>query len=196
MLVALAAATLAYFGVRNTQRITVMIKEQDRIDALLPGLRQVNELLIVIRGPLHALNAENRNIAHVLLDAAIRVQPTESVEDAVRRQLPLADDHLRWEVTEIAFALKSQAEILKVGKEELERYQADLANIHTFAPASHDRLREMTERVEISYDRENAKMAKAIKDLDEFAASIKERIANAEARQITIRAVVDRFFKM
>ena len=43
VLVAVAAATLAYMGVQGTQRINVMIKEQDRLDTSLPGLRQVNE---------------------------------------------------------------------------------------------------------------------------------------------------------
>jgi hypothetical protein len=55
VLVAIAAASLAYIGVQGTQRINVVIKEQDRLDALLPGLRQVNELLITIRGPLSSL---------------------------------------------------------------------------------------------------------------------------------------------
>jgi hypothetical protein len=127
----------------------------------------------VIR-PLHDLSSEHRYQAKVLPDTAIRVQPTESVEDVVRGELPLADNHLRREVAEIVFELRSQAKILKVGKDELDDYLTDVANIHTFAPSSHDSLREMAKKVRDSYDRENAKMAKAISDLDEFAASIKE----------------------
>ena len=193
--VAVAAAVLAYIGVHNTQRINVMIKEQDRIDGLLPGLRQVNELLLVIRGPLHSLQPQHRYQAQVLLDTVIRMQSSESVEDAVRRQLPLADPHLRWEVAEIVFGLKSQATILKVGHEELHRYQTEVANIHTFAASSHQGLLEMTARVKNSYERENDKMAKAIRALDDFAETIKRRMAKAEARQVIIRGVVDRFFK-
>ena len=195
MLVALAAAAVAYIGVRNTQRITVMIREQDRIDDLLPGLRQVNELLMVIRGPLNAMRPQHRYQAALLLDAAIKVQPGESVEDSVRRQLPLADHHLRWEVTEIVFALKSQAAILEVGEEELEKYQTDVANIHEFAASEHEGLREAAAQVKNSYDRENEKMARAIRALDEFAELIKERISKAEARRVIIRAVVDKFFE-
>jgi hypothetical protein len=38
--VAIGIGLLAFFGVIRTQRITVMIKEQDRLEARLPGLRQ------------------------------------------------------------------------------------------------------------------------------------------------------------
>ena len=194
-LVALGAATLAYMGVRGTQRINVMIKEQDRIEALLPGLRQVNELLLVIRGPLNGLRRQHRYQAILLLDAAIHMRPTESIEDAVRRQLPLADEHLRREVAEIIFALKSQATIVKVGHDEVLQYQTDVAQIHQLAPSSHKSLREIAKLVEASYERENDKLTKVLKTFDEFAESIKERILRAEERQRTIRGVVDRFFK-
>ena len=194
VLVAVAAATLAYIGVRGTQRINVVIKEQDRLDALLPGLRQVNELLIVLRGPLTALRSRSLYQAGVLLDSAIRMDPTESIEQAVRRMLPLADDHLKWEVTEIVFALKSQAAMLKVGKEEVDRYQKDVANIHTFAPDQRDGLRDVAKQVEASFKRENDDMQKLIVALDRFTGIVKERIAKAEQRQKTIRGIVDKFF--
>jgi hypothetical protein len=194
-LVAIGAASVAYLGVRGTQRINVMIKEQDHIAELLPGLRQVNELLIVLRGVLNSMRPQHRYQAHLLLDAAFRTQPGESLEDVVRRKLPLADDHLKWEVARIIFALKSQATILKVGHEEVERYQTDVANINTFAPSAHEGLLEMTERVEKSYERENDDMGKVIRAFDAFGESIKQRISKAEAREKIIRDVVDKFFE-
>jgi len=194
VLVTVAAATLAYIGVRGTQRINVVIKEQDRLDALLPGLRQVNELLIIIRGPLTALRSRSLYQAGVLLDTAIRMDPIGSVEQAVGRLLPLADDHLRREVTEIILALKSQAAMLKVGKEEVDRYRMDVANIHTFAPDQRDSLRDIARQIEASYNRENGHMQKLIIALDRFAGVVKERIVKAEQRQKTIRGIVDKFF--
>jgi hypothetical protein len=195
VLVAVTAAMLTYIGVRGTQRINVVIKEQDRLDASLPGLRQVNELLIIIRGPLSALPTKRLYQTAVVLDSAIRVAPTESVETAVRRQLPLADDHLKWEVAEILFSLRSQAALVKIGQEEVERYRRDLANIHTFAPTEHNGLRDIAKQVEASHNRENEQMRRLVVSLDAFADVVKERIAKAERRQKIIRGIIDKFFK-
>jgi hypothetical protein len=193
--VAVIAATLAYIGVRDTQRINVLIKEQDRIAELLPGLRQVNELLMIPRGVLNGMQPQHRYQANLLLDAAFRAQPGESLEDVVRRKLPLADDRLKWEMARLIFALKSQAQILKAGQEEVERYQTKVANVHTLAPSERQGLLEITERVKESYDRENDTMGGAIEALNVYAESIKRRILNAEVRGRAIRGVIDKFFE-
>lgn len=195
VLVAVAAATLAYLGVQSTQRINVVIKEQDRLDALLPGLRQVNELLLTIRGPLSNLRTRHLYQSYLLLDAAIPVGPKELVEDAVRRLLPLADDHLKWEVAQLAFALKSQAVLLKLGKEEVDRCQKDVANIRAFAADQHDSVRYIAKQVEEAHDRESAVMQRHLVSLNDFAGVVKERIAKAEKRQNVIRSIVDKYFK-
>jgi hypothetical protein len=194
VLVAVAAATLAYIGVQGTQRINVMTKEQDRLDAMLPGLRQISELLIAIR-VLSSLRSTSLYQASLLLDSAIRVAPTESVEDAVRRQLPLADDSLKWEVAQLVFALRRQAEILKIGKEEVDRYRTDVAKIDTFAVNRREGLLGVAKQVKASHKRENDEMQKLIVSLESFATAVKERIATAEQRQKVIRGIVDQFFK-
>jgi sugar-specific transcriptional regulator TrmB len=129
------------------------------------------------------------------LDAAFREQPGESLEAVVRRKLPLADDHLKWEVARIILALKIQATILKAGQEEVERYQMDVAKIHTFAPDAREGLLEVTERVSRSYDREIETMGKVIHAFDTFAETIKQRISRAETRRTVIAGVVDKFFE-
>lgn len=195
VLVAVAAATLAFVGVQGTQRINVVIREQDRLDALLPGLRQANELLLVIRGSLSVLRNKSLHQAAILLDSAIPVSQNESVEQVVRRKLPLADDHLKREVAEIVFALRRQAELLKIGKEEVERYKRDIANIHTFAPDQHEGLRDIGKQVEASHNRESDEMWKLVETLDRFADLVKGRIAGAEERRKKIRGIVDKFFR-
>jgi hypothetical protein len=181
-LVAIVAAAVGYFGVRTTQRINVLIKEQDRIDELLPGLRQVDDVLRVIRSPLHNLRPQHRYQAHLILDAAFKTEPGESVEDVVPRKIPLADNHLKREVASIVFALKYQATLLRVGHDEVERYQRNVANINTFAPEARDNLREVANRVYESHERENEMMGGLIKALDQFAGAIKQRISQAGSR--------------
>ena len=41
--VAVIGVAWAYYGVRGTQRINVILKEQERLDRLLPGWRQAND---------------------------------------------------------------------------------------------------------------------------------------------------------
>jgi hypothetical protein len=166
MIVAILLGLLAYFGVQGTQRINVMIKEQDRSDQLLPGLRQVHELLLGMRGPLKNLRPTSRYQTLLVLDAAVPIGPTESVEDAVRRKLTLADEHLRREVAEIVFKLRQHGIMLKLGKEELDRCQAELANEAAFAASSHQGLVDMVETVNGNYERENARMGKTLESLN------------------------------
>jgi methyl-accepting chemotaxis protein len=156
--------------------------------------RQVDEVLAIPRSVLNNLRSQHRYQAQLLLDSAVKQQDGESVEDVVRRRLPLADDHLRWEVSQIIFALKSQAKILQVGHEEVQRYQRDVANIHTFTPEAREALIDLTRRVEQSHERENDEMGAAIRSLNSFAQSIRQRISKAEARRDLIRGVIDRFF--
>jgi hypothetical protein len=117
-MVAFLGVTLAYIGVRGTQRINVLIKEQDRISELLPGLHQVDEALAIPRRVLQHLRPQHSYQAHILLDSAFKQQDGESIEDVIRRKLPLADDHLKWELARIVFALKTQAKILQVGHDD------------------------------------------------------------------------------
>ena len=157
-MVAFLGVTLAYIGVRGTQRINVLIKEQDRLGELLPGLRQIDEVLAITRGVLSHLRPQHRYQAHLLFDAAFKQQDHKSVEDVVRRKLPLADEHLKWEVARIIFALKTQAKILQVGHDEVTRYQIEVAKIDTYAQEARPALVEVTRRVQETHEREDQTM--------------------------------------
>jgi hypothetical protein len=196
MIVAILLGLLAYWGVQGTQRINVMIREQDRSDQLLPGLRQVDELLLVTRGPLNALRPQSRYQSLLLLDAAVPVEPHVSVEDAVRRKLTLADEHLRAEVAEIFFKLRVHAKMLQEGNLEINRYRARLSAKNTvFSGSSRENLMNMVDTLKENYELENEEMAKALQELEVLARSIKQRIADAEERRVIIRRELGRFFK-
>ena len=195
VLVAVAAAILAYIGVQGTQRINVMIKEQDRLSEQLPGLREVSELMLVVRSPLGSLRTGHLYQAKILIDSVLHMGPTDSIEAAVHRRLPLADHHLRKEVVDVLFHVYSQAALLVVGRDEVDRYRRDIAQIHTFAEDARDGLREVAQRVEASLKRDSDEMRRLITSLDTYAGVIKERVLQAERRLRTIRGIVDKFFK-
>jgi len=193
-IIAIALGMLAFFGVWSTQRVNVMIKEQERIDALLPGLWQTKELLVSLQGPLRRLRRQTRYESGLFIDSAFRVKSDESFEDAVRRSLPLADEHLRDEVIRNTFALKVYATSLKIGKEEVDRCLRELAQIDQFAPESRDAVRETAEIARENYERDIDRMEEALIVFDRFCSSIRQRILNAENRRTLIREFLDRFF--
>lgn len=195
VLVAVGAAILAYIGVRGTQRINVVIKEQDRLTESLPGLREVSELMLIVRSPLRSLRTEHLYQAKILIDSVLNMKPTDSIEAAVHRRLPLADHHLRKEVLDILFLVYRQAALLVVGKDEVDSYRKDIAQIHTFAEDARAGLREVAQRVEASHKRESDEMRRLIASLDTYADTVKERILQAEQRLSTIRGAIDKFFK-
>jgi hypothetical protein len=85
--IAILFGVVGFFGVKKTLTVNVMIKEQDRIDATLPGLRQAHDLLISVQRQLKEL----RTLQHLwyLVSSKFGIQDKESVEEAVRRSLPL-----------------------------------------------------------------------------------------------------------
>ncbi len=194
-LVAIVAAGVAYVGVRTTQRLNVMMKEEDRIDEFLPGFRQVDEIFLLPRSVLTRLPRRQLYQAELLVEGAFKAQEGESLDDLFRRRLPLADNYVRREVVRMVFALKSQARILKVGYEEVERYETQVANIDSVEPSAREGLLEVTQRVKDSYDRELDTMVILIRELEKFAGSIKQRISDAEERREAIRGVIDSFFR-
>jgi hypothetical protein len=193
-IIAIALGMLAFFGVWSTQRVNVMIKEQERIDALLPGLRQTKELLVSLQGPLQRLRPQTRYESGVFIDSAFGAKNGEPFEDAVCRSLPLADEHIRDEVIRNTFALKVQATFLKIGKEEVDRCLSELAEIDQFAPEAQQAVRETAEIARENYERDIEKMGEALIVFDRFCISIRQRNSDAENRRTIIREFLDRFF--
>jgi hypothetical protein len=77
----------------------------------------------------------------------------------------------------------------------VERCEKEAADINKFASSDRDSVLENVRIVKINYERDEQSLVKFSLVLDTFAKSIKERIANAEARNITIRRAVDNFFE-
>jgi len=194
-LVAIVGIFLAFIGVRNTQRISVMIKEQDRLNALLPGLRQANDLLRLLTHNLEALRPQSLYLSHGLLKSTLQVADGESYEDIVRRKLPLADEHLHREMSQMVFLLMAQAAVMEVTKAEVDRTAADVAGIQTFAGSEHEKVRNIAEKVAEAMRRESEKMVSTIDSLEALAKSISDRISESEERRTVINDEIGSFFK-
>jgi hypothetical protein len=176
--IAIAIGLLAFYGVQRTQRITVMTKEQERIEAKLPGLHQCHDVLHVVLSNLYSLNRNTRPHANDFLKASFPIEDTgDSFEDAIVRKIPLADEHLKREVVYAVWSVQQQALTMEAGQTEVERTQENLRNLHTFAPEAYDDVREEAERIRQSAEREDAEMVKRIAGLNRFDDLLVKRIA-------------------
>jgi hypothetical protein len=88
--IALGAATLAYLGVRSTQRINIMLKEEERIDKALPGLHQTHDLIDFLAARVD-LPPQLRHVAYQEIRSLVRPQDGETYEAVVARMIPLAN---------------------------------------------------------------------------------------------------------
>jgi hypothetical protein len=180
--VAFAAATVAYIGVRGTQRITVMIKEQDRIDDALPGLRQtrdrIDSLLAKVEWPRHLLHEAHHHIRSIL-----RPQHGETYEACVARIIPLADQELRRDVTSAVSRLGTQASVLQARKGEIDQTEADLAGIAGFAPTFHQAVRNAALLARERYDQDATSFLSVVDTLRTLNATIEERLSRAQKRR-------------
>ena len=193
-IVAIGLGMLAFFGVWSTQRVNVMIKEQERIDAMLPGLRQVDELLRSLQRPLRELRPQTRHESQTFINSVFGVNRDEGLDVAVRRSLSLADERLRDEVVRQMFVLRNQAALLRIRKGEMDQALMDLAERDQFSPSVHAALREKVDTSKANYDLEAEKVGVLLDGLDRFISSIHRRISQGEMRLVIIRKVLNRFF--
>src|SRR3974377_2254458 len=72
-IIAIGLGMLAFRGVWSTQRVNVMIKEEERINSILPGLRQVMEILVSLQRPLMNLQSQAYYKSEIFIDSAFRL---------------------------------------------------------------------------------------------------------------------------
>ncbi|MBC9883860.1 hypothetical protein G8O24_42055 [Bradyrhizobium sp. INPA01-394B] len=195
VLVAVAAAVLAFIGVRGTQRVNVVLKEQDRLDKLLPGLRQANDFLGQLCRYLEHINDHTRYLSITVVRDCIQFQTGESFEAMVDRRLPLADDETKREVTGVVLSLVRQTTMLQLAKEEHTKSFKDLADLHLFAEESKQSVRDQAQRIDLSLKRLNEETAAEFDAVKRAADSLKNRLEEGEGRRKAIGRELDQYFR-
>jgi hypothetical protein len=192
--VALGGATLAYFGVRSTQRVTVMLKEEERIDRALPGLRQTHVLLDFLLAQLD-LPPQLLHVADQAIRNLFRPRDGETYQAVVERMIPLTDEETRSDVTAAIFLLSNQAGRVKAMKDEVDRTEIELADINAFAPNFHQAVRGAAERAKAAYDREVAGFLSTVEGVKKRCSALRGRITEAEERRKVIRWILEQYFR-
>lgn len=194
-LVAIVAATVAFLGVRGTQRINVILKEQERLDKLLPGLRQANDFVSRLAEYLGQITARTRYMSIVVIRDYVQFKDAETFEEMVHRRVPLADDDTKRELTGLVVSLMQQAGMLKVAKDEHTKAYKDLAEIHLFAESSKPGVRQLAELLDASLNRQEAVMAAEIQSFRQASNALNRRVEEAKTCREIIATELDRFFR-
>jgi hypothetical protein len=194
-LVAVLAAVAAFIGVRGTQRINVVLKEQERLDKLLPGLRQANDFLGQLSTYLGHINDRTRYLSITVVRDYIQFQDGESFQDAVNRRLPLADDETKREVTGVIVSLVRQTTMLQLAKEEHTRSFKDLAELHLFAEEAKPEVRAQAQRIDESLKRLDEETKAEFVAFGRAAGSLKGRLDEGEGRRKAIGKELDKYFR-
>ena len=118
-------------------------------------------------------------------------QQGENFDAYARRVFPKADDRLQRMAREVVFSIHTQMARIKVIRENRDRAQAALRNIHEYAPESQASVRHEAQEYERVFVITRRQTEETIAILNRFLGDTSREIADLEKRRRTIRAKID-----
>ena len=188
------AAVGIYFAVRNVSRqimINILLREEDRLDKQLPGLRNaVNyfEPFLIFRS-VTAFHGTGTEFARLGFGKG-----GSTPEKDVMQALPVTDDATRTKVLDSlleALRRARTAERTREFKEMMERTMGDPAE---WAPSELQKLRSEITGAEMLFVRQRAEFSDQMERVAALVDEINRVIARYERRRVQIRKEVERYF--
>jgi hypothetical protein len=138
--IAVGAAFTAWHNVTRQLHMTARMREEDRMESALPGLREAQDLLEPLLDDLQALHGKE-NADQIVRSRFVGLE--ETFTDLARRKLPSANERLRREVADMMLRLRSASKQLAIAYAGHQAAHEDLRNISKFATTEHEKLRDM-----------------------------------------------------
>jgi hypothetical protein len=192
--ITLVGIVLAFLGVRGSQRLNIISREEDRMEELTPGLLQTRDMLTVLTQQLRTVRRQSLYNTRPLLQAYFNPVGGESYASMVQRKIPLANEGLQREATGIVSLLMMHADLLQVTKEELDGVNRDVRHIKEFDVGEHKAVRDRARNIVTNMKNATDAMLMYIDSLQRLAVSTSQRVANFEHRRFIIRREIDRYF--
>jgi uncharacterized protein YfkK (UPF0435 family) len=193
-IITLIGIVLGFLGVRGSQRLNIISREEDRIEELTPGLQQTCDVLTVLTQQLRAVRRQSLYNIRPVLRSYFNPSQGEAYAAMVRRKIPLANAALQREATGIVSLLMMCADVLEATKNELDRVNNDVRHIEEFDVGQHEEVRNIANTVAAKMKNSTQEMLMYIDSLQRLAVSMSHRIANLEHRRFIIRREIDRYF--
>jgi hypothetical protein len=185
--IAISTAAIAWHNVTRQLRMAAKIREEDRMEAALPGLREADDLLVPLLSELRLLQGKEN--ADQIVGARFN-SPTENFTALARRTLPHADERMRREVAGMMLLLRVRSQQLVNAHSERERASRELADISSFRPEDHDKLRQADEAIVLH----TRSMEEAINSLERLVMTYNERTARYVELLFKFRRQIEAFW--
>jgi hypothetical protein len=191
---AAVAAIGIYFAVRNVSRqirINILLREEDRLDKQLPGLRNAVHFLepFLIFKSVTAFHGATGEFARLGFGKA-----GSTPEKDVEKALPSTDDATRAKVLDFlmeAYRLAQAAQGTRALKEIMERTMGDPAQ---WDPRELQKQRAEITGAEMKFVGQRAKFSDQMERVAALVDTINHVIRRYERRRIRIRAEIERYF--
>jgi hypothetical protein len=188
--VAGAAIYYAWKGIIRQLRISLISREEDRIERELPGLRDANDRLRKIRARLSSTPPGSEEI----LASFNLGKSTWSIVQEIEQAFPFTDDRTRRRLAELFsnyLPALSQAEVVYGRWIEAENRKH---HIKDFDPSTHEEIIENAQYLSGDWERRVNHLHAIREELEQFNAEISERVQILERTLPRFRAEIEGFF--
>lgn len=189
--IAIGAAGIAWHNVTRQLRMAAKIREEDRMEAALPGLREAADFLVPLLSELRLL--EGKENAHQIIGRRF-ITPQESFTALARRTLPNADERMRREVAGMMLLLRMASQQLANSHKERERASRDLADISNFRPTDHGKVRDKLAEADEAILLNTGLMEEAINSLVRLVITYNKRTARYVELLFKFRRQIEAFW--
>jgi hypothetical protein len=170
--------------------MTAKIREEDRLEAALPRLREAADLLVPLLSELRWL--ERKEDADQIIGARFN-SPTESFSALARRSLPNADERMRREVAGMMLLLRMTSQQLANAYRERERASRD-PDISNFGPTDHNKVRDKLAEADEAIVLNTRVMEEAINSLERLVMTDNKRTARYVELLVEFRRQIEAFW--
>jgi hypothetical protein len=191
---AVVAAVGIYFAVRNVSRqirINILLREEDRIDKQLPGLRNAVNFIepFLIYRAVRAFHGTTGEFARLGFGKA-----GSTLEEDVETALPATDDATRARVLECLFEAYRLAGAAEGTRELKEMMESTMGDPTQWESSELQKRRAEITGAEMLFVRKRAEFTDQMDRVAALVDTIKRVIARYERRRIRIRAEIERYF--
>jgi hypothetical protein len=195
VVVAVAAATVAWINVQTTLRVNLISREEDRMERTLPGLTEAAKLLTSLVGDLRALQHKEFSITTIYGALPGFGDEAATLPEAVEKQTPNTDGPTRHRVTEGLKTLITKSAELQAAWSEFERASSDSRDIAQFAEEAKEGVRRAVQEARRLIDERLRGFEEALSSLERLQGELQGRIETFERRLPVFRKRIEAFFR-
>jgi hypothetical protein len=191
---AAVAAVGIYFAVRNVSRqirINILLREEDRIDKQLPGLRNAVNFLepfLVYRSvtAFHGTTSEFGRLGFG--------KPGSTLEKDIEKALPVTDDATRARVLGCLFKAYGLAQVAEGTRQLKEMMENTRGEPTQWEPAELKKRDVEITGATMMFVQQRAEFSNQMEHAVALVADMNREIARYEKRRVRIRAEIERYF--